>query len=155
MTKNNKIGTYYDDFIVGEIIYHALSKTIFENDNNLFSLLTMNYHPVHTNIDYAKKNQHQKILVVGTLVLSLAVGISVLDISGQAIANLSYDCVKHLNPVYVNDTIYVKTTILNKRISKTKKDRGIVIVETIAYNQNNIDVLKFKRTILVKKNINI
>lgn len=145
------LGLYYEDFVVGELIYHSLSKTIFESDNNFFSLLTMNHHPVHTNLDYASKNQHGKILVVGTLVFSLAVGITVPDISGKAIANLGYEDVLHLNPVFLNDTIYVRTKILDKRESKSKMDRGIVYVESIAYNQNRIDVLSFKRHVLVKK----
>ncbi len=148
--KPQQIGNTYNEFIVGETIHHSTSKTIFESDNNLFSLLTMNHHPVHTNIDYASKNQHGKILVVGTLVFSLAVGITVPDISGKAIANLGYEDVKHLNPVFINDTIYAKTTIIDKWLSKTKTDRGIVYVETIAYNQNGVDVLSFKRKVLVK-----
>lgn len=145
------LGLYYEDFIVGDEIKHALSKTIFESDNNLFSLLTMNHHPVHTNVDYASKNQHGQILVVGTLVFSLAVGITVPDISGKAIANLGYEEVKHLNPVFLNDTIYVRTKILDKRESKTKHDRGIIYVESIAYNQRGEDVLSFRRHVLVKK----
>ena len=147
----SNIGNYYEDFEVGTVITHSLSKTIFESDNNLFSLLTMNYHPVHTNLDYAAKNQHGQILVVGTLVFSLAVGITVPDISGKAIANLEYESVKHLNPVFLNDTIYVRTKILDKRESKSKLDRGIIYVESIAYNQHGIDVLSFRRKILVKK----
>lgn len=145
------LGLYYEDFIVGDEVNHALSKTIFESDNNFFSLLTMNHHPVHTNIDYAAKNQHGKILVVGTLVFSLAVGITVPDISGKAIANLGYEEIKHLNPVFLNDTIYVRTKILDKRESKTKCDRGIIYVESIAYNQRGEDVLLFRRHVLVKK----
>lgn len=145
------LGLYYEDFEVGEEIKHSLSKTIFESDNNFFSLLTMNHHPVHTNIDYASKNQHGKILVVGTLVFSLAVGMTVPDISGKAIANLGYEDIKHLNPVFLNDTIYVRTKILDKRESKSKPDRGIVYVETIASNQNGQDVLSFRRHVLVKK----
>lgn len=145
------LGLYYEDFEVGGEIKHSLSKTIFESDNNFFSLLTMNHHPVHTNLDYASKNQHGKILVVGTLVFSLAVGITVPDISGKAIANLEYECVKHLNPVFLNDTIYVRTRILDKRESKTKKDRGVIYVESIASNQDGIDVLSFRRKVLVKK----
>ena len=108
------LGNYYNDFIVGDVIHHSFSKTIFESDNNLFSLLTMNSHPLHTNLDYANKSQHQQILVVGTLVFSLSVGITVPDISGKAIANLEYNNIKHLSPVFVNDTIYVSTKILNK-----------------------------------------
>lgn len=147
----SKLGLYFDEFEVGAEIKHSLSKTIFESDNNFFSLLTMNHHPVHTNIDYAACNQHGKVLVVGTLVFSLAVGITVPDISGKAIANLGYEDIKHLNPVFLNDTIYVRTKVLSKRESKSKNDRGIVYVESVAYNQNGIDVLSFRRNVLVKK----
>lgn len=144
-------GNFFEDFTEGEVIEHALSKTIFESDNNLFSLLTMNHHPVHTNLDYAAHNQHGKILVVGTLVFSLVVGITVPDISGKAIANLGYEHIEHLNPVFINDTIYAKTTVLKKTESKTKPDRGIIYVETVAYNQHKQEVLKFRRNVLVKK----
>ena len=140
-----QIGRYFEDFQVGEVIDHSSSKTIFESDNNLFSLLTMNHHPVHTNIDYAAKQQYGKVLVVGTLVFSLVVGITVPDISGKAIANLGYEDVKHLGPVFINDTIYARTKVLDKNESKSKLDRGIVYVETIAYNQNNQDILSFRR----------
>lgn len=149
--ESSKLGLYYEEFEVGAEIKHNLSKTIFESDNNIFSLMTMNHHPVHTNLDYAGKNQHGRILVVGTLVFSLAVGITVPDVSGKAIANLGYEDIKHLNPVFLNDTIYVRTRVLSKRESKSKPDRGIVYVESIAYNQDGIDVLSFRRKVLVKK----
>jgi acyl dehydratase len=147
----NTIGRFFDDYVVGESIEHATSKTIFESDNNLFSLLTMNHHPVHTNIDYAEKQQHGKVLVVGTLVFSLVVGITVPDISGKAVANLMYENIDHLAPVFINDTIYARTLVLDVIPSKSKNDRGIVYVETIAYNQNKVEVLKFRRKVLIKK----
>lgn len=149
--KPSNIGNYLEDFKKGDIIYHSLSKTIFESDNNIFSLLTMNHHPLHTNIDFAGKQQHGKILVVGTLVFSIVVGITVPDISGKAIANLNYENIEHLAPVFINDTIYARTEILEVKESKTKKDRGIIYVETTAFNQNNVDVLKFRRKVLIKK----
>ena len=145
------IGFYWDDLEIGHTFSHSLSKTIFESDNNLFCLLKMNYHPVHTNIDYASKNQHGKVLVVGTLVFSLVVGITVPDISGKAVANLCYEDIQHLNPVFIGDTIYAKTIILDKYLSRSKEDRGIVYVETIGYNQNGIDIIKFRRKVLVKR----
>lgn len=145
------LGLYFEDFEQGAEIRHSLSKTIFESDNNFFSLMTMNHHPVHTNADYASKNQHGRILVVGTLVFSLAVGITVPDISGKAIANLDYESIRHLSPVFIGDTIYVRTKILDKRESKSKHDRGIVYVESIASNQNGVDVLSFRRHVLIKK----
>ena len=149
--KQSILGLYYEDFIVGEEIKHSLSKTIFESDNNLFSLLTMNHHPVHTNIDYAQKNQHGKIMVVGTLVFSIVVGMTVPDISGKAIANLGYEDIKHLAPVFINDTLYARTKIISKRESKSKLDRGIVYVETIGYNQKGESVISFRRNVLIKK----
>jgi len=147
----SKFGHYFEEFTKGEIINHTLSKTIFESDNNLFSLLTMNHHPIHTNIDYADKNQHGEILVVGTLVFSLVVGITVPDISGHAIANLMYEEIQHLHPVFINDTIYARSEVLDVIPSKSKNDRGIVYVETVASNQVGVDVLKFRRKVLVKK----
>ncbi|MEA4975144.1 MAG: MaoC family dehydratase [Paludibacter sp.] len=147
----SKLGMFFEEFEIGEVIEHALSKTIFESDNNFFSLMTMNHHPLHTNLDYAQKAQQGQILVVGTLVFSLAVGITVPDISGKAIANLGYEDIKHLAPVYIGDTIYVKTKILDKRSSSTKVDRGIVYVESVASNQRGEEVLSFRRHVLIKK----
>ena len=148
---NVSLGTWFDDFVVGEVIHHPVSKTIFESDNNLFSLLTMNHHPVHLNCDYAEREQHGKILVVGTLVFSLAVGITVPEISGKAIANLGYEEIKHLKPVFLGDTISVRSAILSKKESRSKLDRGTVHVESIAFNQHGEDVLSFRRTVLVKR----
>jgi acyl dehydratase len=147
----SNLGNFFEDFRKSDIIEHNLSKTIFESDNNLFSLLTMNHHPVHLNLDYAQSHQHGKILVVGTLVFSLVVGITVPDISGKAIANLEYESVAHLHPVFINDTLYAKTEVLDKWESKTKSDRGIIYVETIAYNQDGIPVLRFRRKVLIPK----
>lgn len=147
----NKLGRYFEEFEKGSVIEHSLSKTIFESDNNLFCLLTMNPNPLHTNVDYCQNNNNGKLFVVGTLVFSLVVGLTVHDISGKAIANLSYENIEHKSPVFINDTIYAKTIILDLRESKTKRDRGIVYVETKAYNQNRVEVLSFRRKVLVKK----
>ena len=149
----NNYGKYFEEFAKGEIIVHPLGKTIFESDNNLFCLLTMNHHPVHLDSNYAKINQHGQILVVGTLVFSLAVGLTVGDISGKAIANLVYEEIIHKAPVYLNDTIYASTEILDKIPSKSKKDRGIVYVKTVVTNQKGKIVLEFKRKVLIKKKI--
>ena len=151
--KNSTLGNFFEDFVEGEIINHSLAKTIFESDNNLFSLLTMNHHPVHLSLEHVKQHQHGQILVVGTLVFSLVVGMSVPDISGKAIANLEYESVKHLAPVFINDTIRAETRIIGKRESETKTDRGVIYVETVAYNQNDSPVLSFKRKVLIPKKV--
>lgn len=148
---NSNMGNYFEEYKKGDVFEHSLSKTIFESDNNLFSLITMNHHPIHINQEYAKQQQHGKILVVGTLVFSIVVGISVPDISGKAIANLNYENIEHLAPVFINDTIYAQTEILDVYESKSKNDRGIIYVETTAYNQNGTNILRFRRKVLIKK----
>lgn len=147
----SKMGNYFEDFQKGEVIEHQLSKTITESDNNLFCLLTMNHHPLHLNQVFATESQHGKVLVVGTLVFSLVVGITVPDISGKAIANLGYESIEHLHPVYLGDTLNARTEILDVVPSRSKADRGIVYVETLAANQDGVDVLKFRRKVLIKR----
>lgn len=145
------MGFHFEDYEVGDILKHAPTKTIFESDNNLFSLLTMNHHPIHTNIQFAEETQFGKILVVGTLVFSLVVGMTVNDISGKAIANLDYESIDHVGPVFVNDTIHAETEILEKKESKSKNDRGVIYVETRGYNQHDEMVIKFRRHVLIRR----
>ncbi|MCD4653901.1 MaoC family dehydratase [bacterium] len=140
-----------DDFKDGQVFKHYPGKTITESDNNLFCLLTMNHHPIHSDVEFAKNSIYGKRLVVGTYVLSLVVGMTVPEISGAAIANLEYEKISHDEPVFIGDTIYAETTILNVRQSKSKPDRGIIYVETVAYNQDNVQVLTFRRKVLVPK----
>lgn len=142
-------GRCLEDFNVGDEIKHWPGKTITESDNNLFCLLTMNTHPVHSDVEFCRTHQHKKILVVGTLVLSLSVGMTVSDISGKAIANLQYNDVKHKAPVFVGDTIYVSTKVLEVTNSSRRNDRGIVIVESEVFNQHDEVVLSFKRSMLI------
>lgn len=147
-----KFGLYYEEFEIGTVYQHWPGKTIFESDNNLFSLITMCPHPLHFDIEYAKDQQHGRILVIGTLVFSLIASMTVTEISGKAIANLEYEFIKHVNPVFVGDTIYAETEILDKRDSVSKGDRGIIYVETRGKNQNEQIVITFRRKVLVKKN---
>ncbi len=142
-------GQYYGDFEKGHVYAHDVTKTILESDNNLFSLITMNHHPVHLDNEFAKDQYHGKILVVGTLIFSIVVGMSVGDISGKAIANLGYENITHEAPVFIGDTINAETEIISQRWSQSKPDRGIVYVETRAFNQNNKLVLKFRRNVLI------
>jgi acyl dehydratase len=84
-------------------------------------------------------------------VFSLVVGMTVPDISGKAVANLVYENIEHLAPVFIGDSLYATTEILAKQESKSKSDRGVVYVETIARNQRQEPVLKFRRKVLIKK----
>ncbi len=143
-------GGLYEDFRVGEVKKHWPGKTISESDNNLFCLLTRNDNPLHSDAHYMEGHQHGKILVAGTLVFSLVVGMSVRDTSGQAIANLDYEKITHDGPVFLGDTIYAETEILDKR-ETSKGDRGIIHVESRAFNQRGEQVLTLRRRFLVPK----
>lgn len=142
---------YLEDFEVGHVFSHWPHKTVLESDNNLFCLLTMNHHPVHSDVVYCKDAKHGKILVVGTYVLSLIVGMTVPEISGAAIANLEYEKVEHVGPVFIGDTLRAETHVLDVKLSNSKPDRGIVYVETHGYNQNDELILRFKRKVLIPK----
>ncbi|MGH9611663.1 MAG: MaoC family dehydratase, partial [Bryobacteraceae bacterium] len=135
----------------GQEFRHWPGRTISEADNTWFSLLTMNQHPLHIDAHYGSQIQQGQRVVVGTLVFSIVVGLTVADVSGRAIANLEYESVKHLAPVFHGDTIYARSVILDKRESSTKNDRGIVYLETHGYNQRKEDVLVLRRRVLVPK----
>jgi acyl dehydratase len=134
---------------VGKIIKHWPGKTITENDNNLFCLLTMNHHPIHLDKIFSKKSKFKKQIIVGTYVFSIVVGMTVRDISIIVVANLGYDHIKHLKPVFIGDTIYATSKIISERRSKSKKKQRIIGIETYAKNQKNEKVIIFKRHILV------
>jgi acyl dehydratase len=142
-------GRYFEELAVGERFRHWPGRTISEADDTWFSLLTMNQNPLHIDAHYAAETQHGQRLVVGTLVFSIAVGLSVADISGRAIANLEYEQIKHVAPVFHGDTIYAESQILDKTLSKSRPDRGVVYVETRAFNQRGETVLTFRRRVLI------
>ena len=144
-------GGYLDDFSPGDIFKHWPGKTITEMDNHLFSLLTMNDSPLHIDDNYMKGHQHGRILVAGTLVLSLVVGMSVRDTSGKAIANLEYERITHDAPVFQGDTVYAESEILEVLESRSRPDRGIVYLESRAFNQRDEKVLTLRRRFLVPK----
>ena len=145
-------GRYLDEFCVGDVFKHWSGKTITEMDNHLFSLITMNHHPMHIDQNFAQsEHKYKKILVVGTLVLSLVTGMTVRDTSGKAIANLQYESIVHDAPVFIGDTIYGESKVLSVETSRKKPTQGVVSIETKAYNQDSVTVLTMKRKFLVPK----
>ena len=114
-------------------------------------MITMNHHPLHTNEWFAQNETvHGKNVVVGNLVYSLVLGMSVPDVSGAAIANLEIETLKHAKPTFHGDTIYAVTKVLDVK-ETSKGDRGIVTVETKGINQRGEEVCYFKRKVMVWK----
>jgi acyl dehydratase len=115
-------------------------------------MITMNHHPLHTNAWFAEQEtQFGKNVVVGNLVYSLVLGMSVPDVSGSCIANLEVETLSHKRPTFHGDTIYAESRVLDKVESKSKEDRGIVTVESKAFNQRGEEVCYFRRRLMVWK----
>ena len=147
----DSFGGWFEDFQPGQVFKHWPGKTITEMDNHLFSLITMNDNPLHTDENYMSGHQHGKTLVNGLLVLSLVVGMSVRQTSGKAVANLVYENVTHDGPTFHGDTIYGESEVLEIIPSKSREDRGIVYIESRGINQREEKVLTLRRRFLVKR----
>ena len=149
-TVDRPFGRSFEDFEIGDVYRHWPGKTITEADDHLFCMITMNHHPLHTNAWFAEQDTPQgKNVVVGNLVYSLVLGMSVPDVSGSAIANLEIETLQHKNPTFHGDTIYAVTEVTDKVASTSKPDRGVVTVETRGYNQHGVEVCFFRRKVLV------
>ena len=146
-----QFGRYYEEFEVGSVYKHWPGKTVTEYDDHLFCLLTMNHHPLHINDEYARQSQQGRNVVVGPLVYSLALGMTVSDISGKAIANLATEELMHPAPVFHGDTLFVESEVLEVTPSRSKPDRGVVKVKTDAYKQDGTLVATFRRAVLVPR----
>ena len=150
-TYDRPFGRHFEDFVVGDVYRHWPGKTITEADDHLFCMITMNHHPTHTNNWFAENESPMgQALVVGNLVYSLVLGMSVPDVSGAAIANLEIETLKHAKPTFHGDTIYAVTKVLEKKETSDGK-RGIVTVETKGINQRSEEVCYFRRRVMVWK----
>ena len=130
---------------------HRPGRTLSEADNTWFALLTMNTHPIHFDAEYARHTEFGRPLVASTLTLAVLVGMSVSDVSQKAIANLGWERITLPKPVFVGDTLYAESTVLDKRLSHSRPDQGIVTVRTLGRNQRGEVVCEFERTLLVMR----
>lgn len=144
-------GRYYEDFEVGDIYRHPLGRTISESDNTWFTLISMNPNQLHFNKEFGARTEFGRRLVNSTLTLSIVTGLSVSDISQNVFANLGWDQVRLPNPLFIGDTLYAETRVLEKRESKSRPRVGIVQFKTRGFNQDGKVVISFNRTIMVYK----
>ncbi len=144
-------GRYLEDFNVGDVYEHRPGRTITESDNTWFTLITMNQHPVHFDAAYAAKSEWKKPLVNSALTLSIVAGMSVSDISQKAIANLGWDKIRLTAPVFIGDTIYAESEVLEVRESKSRPTQGIVTVKTTGKKDDGTVFMTYERTVLIPK----
>ena len=143
------LGRYFEDFEIGHIYEHRPGRTITESDNTWFTLLTMNTHPLHFDTEYAKHSEFGKPLVNSTFTLAIVAGISVSDTSQKAIANLGWSDIKLTAPVFVGDTIYAESEVLEKRESKSRPNQGIVTIKTTGLKQDGTVFMAYTRSMLM------
>ena len=145
-------GLLYEQFEVGYVFDHALSRTVTEMDNTLFSLLTMNPQPLHIDAHFAAGTEWGQRLFNSMYTLGILVGMTVYDTTlGTTVANLGMTDVRFPKPVFHGDTLRARTRVLAKRDSKSRPDAGIVEFEHEALNQDGVVVASCRRTALMRK----
>jgi acyl dehydratase len=144
-------GRHFEDFAVGDVYEHRPGRTISEADNTWFTLLTMNQNPLHFDAAYAAKTEFGKPLVNSCLTLAMVTGMSVGDVSRNAVANLGWDKVRLTAPVFPGDTIYAESEVLAVRESESRPTQGIVTVRTTGRKSDGTAFMSFERSILVPK----
>ncbi len=144
-------GRYFEEFVEGDVYEHRPGRTITDADNVWFTLLTMNTHPAHFDYAFAAKTEFKKPLVCSPLTVALMVGMSVSDVSQKAVANLGWQDIKLVHPLFPGDTLYAESEVLEKRESKSRPEQGVVTIRTVGKNQDGVVVCTFNRTMLIWK----
>src|ERR1700733_2975724 len=144
-------GRFLEDLLVGDTYRSRLGRTLSEADNTWFTLLTCNTNQVHFNSEYAARTRFERILVNSCLTLSIVVGLSVPDTSENATANLSWDAISLPNPVFVGDTLWAESEVLERRESRSRPTVGIVAIRTRGINQRREVVIEYRRSFMVYK----
>lgn len=149
--KETQFGRYYEDFELGDVYRSPLGRTISEADNTWFTLLTLNTNQSHFNAHYAETTPFGKVIVNSGLTVALVLGLSVIDTSQKAFANLGWDRIQLPNPVFLGDTVYVESVVLAKRESESRPYGGIVSFRTRGLNQDGVTVVVYERAVFVYK----
>jgi acyl dehydratase len=148
--RERRFGGYLEDYQPQDVFRHWPGKTITETEDHMFCLLTLAASPLHIDRHYAEtESEFGRNIVVGTFVYSLLLGMSVPDISGRAIANLGVSELRHLKPMFHGDTLYGATEVLSVRESESRAEQGILTVRTDGFNQDEIRVCTFTRSVLL------
>ena len=143
---------YYEDFVVGEVIRHAVTRTVTETDNLLFTTLTMNVQPLHLDAEFGAQSMYGQQIVNSVFTLGIATGVPVQETTlGTTLGNLGFRDIEFPKPVFIGDTLRVETEALDTRESKSRPEAGIVGIEHRAYNQRDELVCVVRRTALMQR----
>jgi acyl dehydratase len=145
-------GLYFEDFTVGQEFKHALTRTVTEMDNTMFSLLTLNPQPLHIDAHFAAKTEFGQRIFNSLYTLGIMIGMTVYDTTlGTTVANLGMSDVRFPKPVFHGDTLRAHTRVVSLRDSKSRPDVGIVEFEHTATKQDGEVVAICRRTAMMKR----
>ena len=131
-------GLWFEELDVGRVVKHAVTRTITESDNILFTCLTMNPQPLHLDEEFAKTREFGQRLVNSLFTLGLLVGVTVYDLTlGTTVANLGFSLVEFPKPMFHGDTLHCESEVLESRASKSRPNAGIVTFEHRGFNQRD------------------
>jgi len=142
-------GHWYEDFELERVFVHHWGRTLTQSDNTLFTTLTLHFNPQYTNLEVAKAMGHRDTPVNPLLVFNTVFGLSVQDLSEHGTAFLGVNELRHAKPFYPGDTVFARSTVIERRLSSSKKGMGIVGWHTQGFNQHEELVCEFKRSNLV------
>jgi itaconyl-CoA hydratase len=145
------LGRYFEDFEVGDVYQHPLGRTVSEADCSWFTLLTCNTNQSHFNAHFAEQNpvSEGRILVNSGFTIALVLGLTVLDMSQNAVANLGIEELRLTHPVYLGDTLYAESICTDKRPSSSRPGFGIVSMRTRGLNQHGDEIMSWRRSVMV------
>lgn len=146
-------GHSLEDFEVGRLFEHHWGRTITEGENATFTTLTLNVNPHYFNAEYARAHGHPGVVINPMLVFNVLLGLSAEDLIEGGGALLGVDTLTFRVPVYPGDTLTARSTVLDRRDSKSRTDCGIVTCLTEGYNQHGVRVIDFKRVCLKPKRL--
>jgi citrate lyase subunit beta / citryl-CoA lyase len=148
-----RLGRFYEDFEPGDVYQHPIGRTISEADCTWFTQLTCNTNQNHFNHHLAASNPVTggRVIVNSGLTVAIVLGLSVLDMSQNAVANLGWTDIRLTHPVYIGDTLYAESVCTAKRESSHRAGMGIVSMFTRGLNQDGDTVLSWKRTVMVPR----
>ena len=149
MTKTNS-GRFFEDYKVGDVIRHAVPRTVAEGERALYHALYPARHALYSSDAFAADCGLDGSPLDDLIAFHVVFGKTVPDVSLNAVANLGYAEGRWLVPVYPGDTLRSESQVIGVKENSNGKT-GVVYVRTRGFNQNDDVVLEYVRWVMVRK----
>ena len=140
---------FFEDFVVGTR-RETVGRTITEADVVLHAGQTGDFYPHHMDAEWCKTQPFGQRMAHGTLVFSVAVGMTAGIINPRAMS-YGYDRLRFVRPVFIGDTIHTRVSIKEMREDAKRPAHGIVVEALDVVNQRGETVLVAEHLLLVER----